>query len=64
MEEIKRVHKEKFGKWPVLIGMFFSNPEQTRKNILKAIKENKPYNEYNILTDKEKEEYDNGTLLF
>lgn len=64
MEDLIKQHKEKFNKEPFLIGMFFYDPEQTKKNIEEAIKKNKPYNEYEMLTPDERNDYDNGDLLF
>jgi len=64
MDELKKLHKEKFGKDPILIGLYFYDPEQTKKNIRNAIKTGKPYNEYELLTDDEKKYYDKGDLVF
>ena len=57
-------HKKKFGVDPYVIGMFWNDREQLLKGIIKAIEENKPYNEYELLSDKDKKDFDNGELLF
>lgn len=61
---IKEKHFEKFNKEPYVIGMFWNNQEQLILNIEKAIKENKPYNEYELLSNDEKKAFDNEELLF
>ena len=57
-------HNQKFNKEPYIIGMFWNNQEQLIENIINAIKTNKPYNEYDLLSDEEKKEFDKGELLF
>ena len=64
MENLIREHEEKFNKKPYIIGMFWNNQEQLILNIEKAIKDNKPYNEYELLSDEEKKAFDNGELFF
>lgn len=53
-----------FGKEPNIIGMFWEDPDLIAENIIKAIEENKPYDEYELLTDEEKKAFDEGNLLF
>ena len=55
---------EYFGQEPNIIGMFWNNQEQLILNIEKAIKDNKPYNEYELLSDEEKKAFDSGELFF
>ena len=64
MENIIRIHKDKLKKDPVIIGMFWENPNILEKNLLDAIKNNTPYNEYEMLSDEEKKSFDAGRLLF
>jgi hypothetical protein len=64
MENLIKDHIKKFGEEPNIIGMFWNNPEKVAESIIKAIKENKPYNEYELLTDEEKKAFDDGDLLF
>ena len=64
MENLTKEHKKKFNKEPYIIGMFWSEPEIVINNIIKAIEENKPYNEYELLTEEEQQQYDKGELLF
>lgn len=64
MENLIKEHKKKFNKEPNIIGMFWNSPEQLIDNILKSIEDNKPYNEYELLTKEEQKAFDNGDLLF
>lgn len=57
-------HKEIFNKEPNIIGMFWFNKKQLEDNLQKAIETNTPYDEYELLTDEEKEAFDKGMLLF
>ena len=66
MINIKEVnnHKEVFGIEPVIIGLFRYKHNELIDNIQKAIIDNKPYNEYELLSEEEKKAFDNGKLLF
>lgn len=64
MENLIKEHKNKFGIEPIIIGMFWNRPDIIISNILKAIETNKPYDEYEMLSDDEKKAFDNGDLLF
>lgn len=64
IKELRKQHKAKFGKEPNVIGMFWDDPQLVEDNILKAIETNTPYDEYELLTDEEKEAFDKGMLLF
>lgn len=64
MKDLIKKYFEKFNKEPYIIGMFWNNQEQLILNIEKAIKDNKPYNEYELLSDEEKKAFDSGKLLF
>lgn len=57
-------HVLKFGVKPVIIGMFWQYPNTLKDNIIEAIKNNKPYNEYELLSKDEQKDFDNGALLF
>lgn len=57
-------HMKKFKKEPIIIGIFFDNPRQEYLNIIKAIKDNKPYDEYELLSKEEQKAFDDGELLF
>lgn len=59
LDYIKRFNKE-----PYIIGMFWNNQEQLIQNLEKAIEDNKPYNEYELLSKEEQKAFDNGELLF
>lgn len=61
---LKEEHFSKFNKEPDIIGMYWNNQEQLIQNIINAIKTNKPYNEYDLLSDEEKKAFDKGELLF
>ncbi len=64
MENLIKGYIKKFGKEPYIIGMFWNNQEQLIQNIEKAIEDNKPYNEYELLSDEEKKAFDSGELIF
>lgn len=64
MESLINKHINKFKKEPIIIGMFWNNQEQLILNMEKAIKDNKPYNEYELLSDEEKKAFDSGELVF
>ena len=57
-------YKEHFNKEPNIIGMFWFNKKQLEDNLQNAIETNTPYDEYELLTDEEKEAFDKGMLLF
>lgn len=60
--EIK--HLEKFKILPNIIGVFGNDISKLISNIEKAIETNKPFNEYDLLSDKEKKAFDSGELVF
>ena len=62
--KLDQEHIKKFGVEPYVIGMYWSNPEEITRLIKKAIKTNKPYNEYELLTKEEQKDFDKGNLLF
>ena len=64
MIDLYEEHKKKFGYYPIKIGMIGLNEEDVLNDISIAIEENKPYNEYNLLTKEEQTAYDKGELLF
>lgn len=64
MKDLVEKYFEKFNKEPYVIGMFWNNQQQLIQNIINAIKTNKPYNEYDLLSDEEKKAFDKGELLF
>jgi len=57
-------HIEKFKKEPVIIGLFLDEPLEVDRNIKQAIKDNKPYNEYELLSKEEQIAFDSGSLVF
>jgi hypothetical protein len=64
MENLISEYIKAFNKEPYIIGMFWNNQQQLIQNIINAIKTNKPYNEYDLLSDEEKKAFDKGELLF
>lgn len=64
MENLISEYIKAFDKEPYIIGMFWNNQQQLIQNIINAIKTNKPYNEYDLLSDEEKKAFDKGELLF
>ena len=64
MVDIIKKHFDIFGVMPIVIGMFWDDIEKETQNIENSIKDNKPYNEYDLLSDEEKKAFDKGELLF
>ena len=64
MENLIKKYNDIFGKNPKIMGLFWNNPERLKENIEKAIKDNKPYNEYELLSKEEQKAFDNRELLF
>jgi hypothetical protein len=64
MENLIKTYKEVFKEEPNIIGMFWNRPDIIISNIIKAIETNKPYDEYELLSDDEKKAFDDGDLLF
>jgi 3-oxoacyl-[acyl-carrier-protein] synthase III len=62
-EGIIKEHKQKFGVNPVIIGLFWDNPNQVEKNIIEAIEKGEPYNEEKLITDDELESLEDGELF-
>ena len=60
----EKKHIDKFKIEPNIIGMFWNNIDKLTNGILKSIEENKPYNEYEMLTKEEQKAFDDGNLLF
>lgn len=61
------IHKkyfDHFGEDPQVIGIFWDEPETLKDNLEKAIRENKPYNEIDLLSPEEKKLFNEGKLLF
>ena len=57
-------HKKEFGVEPVIIGMFWDNPDKVSNEIIEAIEKGKPYNEEDLLSKEELEAFNRGDLLF
>jgi len=57
-------HKEKFDIEPIIIGIFWDDTEKEKDGIIEAIKNNKPYNERELLTKDELKAFDKGELVF
>ena len=64
MENLIKRYIEIFNKEPNIIGMFWNDPKQLEDNLKQAIETNTPYDEYELLTDEEKQAFDKGMLLF
>lgn len=64
IREIERKYIEIFVKEPNIIGMFWNDQKQLEDNLKQAIETNTPYDEYELLTDEEKQAFDKGMLLF
>lgn len=55
---------DKFEEEPFIIGIYWNDQKTLEENIKNAIKSGKKYNELDLLTEKEKESYLKGDLLF
>ena len=64
MENLIKEYLKVFNKEPNIIGKYWNNQEQLMDNLAEAIENNKPYNEYEILSKEEKEAFDKGELVF
>ncbi len=64
MENLIKLHNDTFGIDPYMIGMFWRDKGKEIDNIQQAIKDNKPYNEYNLLSKEEQKAFDSGELVF
>ena len=64
VNKLAREHERNLGVAPVIIGIYWQRPYLVIRNILKAIETKKPYNEYELLTKKEQNLFDNGELVF
>ena len=56
MVDVLVEHNNKFGVYPFILGMFWSDKDKLSKEIKKAISNNTPYSEYEMLTKKEQKE--------
>ena len=64
MDNLIRDHIEDFGVEPIIIGLLFYSSSELFNEVKKAIENGEPYNEYEQLSNKDKELYDKGLLLF
>jgi hypothetical protein len=64
MKKLIEEYKLKFNEEPVIIGIYWSNPNILEQNILNAIKTGKKYNELDLLTDEQRKLFNKGKLLF
>jgi hypothetical protein len=60
--EIER-HEQEFGVEPIIIGLFWDDPDKIQKNIIDAIEKGKPYNEEEMLDDDDLEAFEEGNLF-
>lgn len=59
-----KAYIKKFGREPVIIGMYWQDPEALNSNLLESIRTGEPYDEYKLLSKEEQAAYDAGELLF
>ena len=64
MDKLYQDHFEQFGVDPVVIGLLFSSSSDLFNAIMESIENDKPYNEYNQLSNSDKELYNKGQLVF
>ena len=64
IDELEKLHVEKFGVEPVIVGRLWGDPSLLEGALKKAIESDKPYDETEDLTDEEKEGLENGLFVF
>lgn len=64
MDKIINIHIKKFKAKPIFVGKYWKDKGILIDEIEKAIINNKPFNEYDLLSDKEKKAFDSGELVF
>lgn len=64
LEKIEREHFQWFDKYPSIIGVHGGDFDTLRDQISKSIKDNKPYNERDLLSKEDLKSYNEGNLFF
>lgn len=59
-----KLHIEAFGIEPIIIGMFWDDQDRTERNVMRAIKAGKPYDELSMLEKEDRKSYNSGGLFF
>jgi len=57
-------HIDKLGKKPNIIGMYWNSDEKLIAGLIKAVEDNKPYDEYLMLSKENRKAWDDGHLVF
>ncbi len=60
LQKYRRLHREKFGVDPVVIGLFWEAPGLFLKHLREAVESGHAYNELELLSDAELEDYRQG----
>ena len=64
MKTLIEEYQDKFNESPITIGLYWQRPDIVITNVLRAIEDNKPYNEYDLLSKEEQKAFDKGELVF
>ena len=64
MENLKNLHKEKYGVKANVIGLLWHNIDKQIELLIKAVEGDKPYDEYKMLSKSEQKAFDKGDIVF
>ena len=64
MENLKNLHKEKYGVEPNVIGLLLNDIDKQIDLLIEAVEGNQPYDEYKMLSKDEQLAFDKGELFF
>jgi len=64
LQRYRQMHYEKFGVAPLVIGLFWDAPGMYIKHLRAAIENNRIYNELELLSEEELNDYRMGRLNF
>ena len=64
MENLKNLHKEKYGVEPNVIGLLWNDMDKQIDLLIEAVEGNQPYDEYKMLSKDEQLAIDKGELFF
>jgi hypothetical protein len=64
MQNLRNLHKEKYGVEPNVIGLLWNNIDRQIELLIKAVEGDEPYDEYQMLSKEQKEAFDKHDLFF
>ena len=64
MQNLRNLHKEKYGVEPNVIGLLWNDLDRQIELLIKAVEGDKPYDEYQMLSKEEQEAFDKHDLVF